>query len=476
MKATALFDCQADEPETELSFVKDDAFADVEHATGDDGWYEATLVRTGRRGLVPCNYLRIDEHTATTAVKKAAPPPPPASRKPSVHQGDADANKPRVAPIPPPPRRKESAVSSITASQPSVHALKQVSVPSPVVEAHSGVDAGRLPSSAFGVTLRPSGRILGDALAAKHDAATNAPSSQVAVPVCKGNAPSEVSKPKPPPPPQRKKQDKVLVKAANSQHTADDGHTSTAAAASSSDHPLAAPASKPSSSRVHAAILAFEASGDTDGGSLDTNSTVTPGRTRTPESFQPASSNRASGTVSADVPPMLPPRPGSAHSQGSIRIHRAATTGSAKRGPAPPLPHPAGASVLRSQSTSFSCPPAPTPPKRSDAHPLASTTGQMPHAKSPLISGVPDEATQRYRTAFQQWDRDGDGYLEGYEIRVLWRRSRLARAELRAIWSLADTDADGRLNPREFCIGMWLIDERLRGRPVPPVLPPMMRL
>lgn len=36
-------------------------------------------------------------------------------------------------------------------------------------------------------------------------------------------------------------------------------------------------------------------------------------------------------------------------------------------------------------------------------------------------------------------------------------------------------DEDGLLNQREFCVGMHLIDERLRGFPVPEVLPTGLR-
>jgi hypothetical protein len=37
--------------------------------------------------------------------------------------------------------------------------------------------------------------------------------------------------------------------------------------------------------------------------------------------------------------------------------------------------------------------------------------------------------------------------------------------------NLADVDGDGYLSCVEFCIGMFLIDDRLRGYPIPETLP-----
>lgn len=51
--------------------------------------------------------------------------------------------------------------------------------------------------------------------------------------------------------------------------------------------------------------------------------------------------------------------------------------------------------------------------------------------------------------------------------REVWSRSRLPDAVLEAIWDLVDTDGVGRLNKDEFVVGMWLIDQRLKGRKLP---------
>jgi hypothetical protein len=78
MEAIALHACQADDPLHELSFAKGDVLLNGKLSTNnrslniaihvfilvrlsptDDGWYEATLERTGERGIVPCNYVEI---------------------------------------------------------------------------------------------------------------------------------------------------------------------------------------------------------------------------------------------------------------------------------------------------------------------------------------------------------------------------------------------------------------------------------
>ncbi|KAK5167702.1 Increased rDNA silencing protein [Saxophila tyrrhenica] len=51
--------------------------------------------------------------------------------------------------------------------------------------------------------------------------------------------------------------------------------------------------------------------------------------------------------------------------------------------------------------------------------------------------------------------------------RDIWNRSRLPPAELETVWDLVDTGGIGRLNREEFVVGMWLIDQRLKGRKLP---------
>ncbi|KAK5664343.1 hypothetical protein OQA88_566 [Cercophora sp. LCS_1] len=52
-------------------------------------------------------------------------------------------------------------------------------------------------------------------------------------------------------------------------------------------------------------------------------------------------------------------------------------------------------------------------------------------------------------------------------VRDIWGRSRLPEDELGEVWELVDRRRDGTLGREEFVVGMWLIDQRLRGRKIP---------
>ncbi|PHH73255.1 hypothetical protein CDD83_4782 [Cordyceps sp. RAO-2017] len=58
-------------------------------------------------------------------------------------------------------------------------------------------------------------------------------------------------------------------------------------------------------------------------------------------------------------------------------------------------------------------------------------------------------------------------YVANVVVRELWRRSRLPEDELAEVWELVDRRARGTLSRPEFVVGMWLIDQRLRGRKLP---------
>ncbi|KAI4740872.1 hypothetical protein E4T50_08678 [Aureobasidium sp. EXF-12298] len=51
--------------------------------------------------------------------------------------------------------------------------------------------------------------------------------------------------------------------------------------------------------------------------------------------------------------------------------------------------------------------------------------------------------------------------------RDIWTRSRLPLHELELIWDLVDNQQCGRLHRDEFVVGLWLIDQRLKGRKIP---------
>ncbi|KAL3607789.1 Increased rDNA silencing protein [Fusarium poae] len=52
-------------------------------------------------------------------------------------------------------------------------------------------------------------------------------------------------------------------------------------------------------------------------------------------------------------------------------------------------------------------------------------------------------------------------------VREIWKRSRLPIDELAEVWDLVDRQGEGVLGRQEFVVGMWLIDQRLRGRKIP---------
>lgn len=51
--------------------------------------------------------------------------------------------------------------------------------------------------------------------------------------------------------------------------------------------------------------------------------------------------------------------------------------------------------------------------------------------------------------------------------RGIWSRSRLPEATLETIWDLVDEAGVGRLGKQEFVVGMWLLDQALKGRKIP---------
>ncbi|CAK7210580.1 Increased rDNA silencing protein [Sporothrix curviconia] len=63
--------------------------------------------------------------------------------------------------------------------------------------------------------------------------------------------------------------------------------------------------------------------------------------------------------------------------------------------------------------------------------------------------------------------QDDDETVPNVVVRDLWRRSRLPVEELAEVWDLVDETGTGRLGKAGFVVGLWLIDQRLRGRKIP---------
>lgn len=54
-----------------------------------------------------------------------------------------------------------------------------------------------------------------------------------------------------------------------------------------------------------------------------------------------------------------------------------------------------------------------------------------------------------------------------FVVRDIWNRSRLPAHVLEEVWELVDGRGVGRLRREEFVVGMWLIDQVLKGKKLP---------
>ncbi|CAL8105446.1 unnamed protein product [Calicophoron daubneyi] len=70
-----------------------------------------------------------------------------------------------------------------------------------------------------------------------------------------------------------------------------------------------------------------------------------------------------------------------------------------------------------------------------------------------------------------QFLKPTNGYVTGEQVKLFFLKSGLSPLVLGQIWTLADMDADGRLDKKEFSIAMFLIKKRLEGMQLPPTLP-----
>lgn len=78
-----------------------------------------------------------------------------------------------------------------------------------------------------------------------------------------------------------------------------------------------------------------------------------------------------------------------------------------------------------------------------------------------------DRQRRRYEAVWASnrgWLLEHSDSVANVVVCDIWRRSRLPDDELADIWDLVDRDGSGMLGRHEFVVGMWLIDQRLRGR------------
>merc|ERR1719278_1282308 len=86
----------------------------------------------------------------------------------------------------------------------------------------------------------------------------------------------------------------------------------------------------------------------------------------------------------------------------------------------------------------------------------------------------------RYEALFKQTDTDKDGFVSGVEIKNLLMQTGLPQNILAHIWNLCDMRQQGKLNPEQFALCMYLIHQKQAGKDppaqlTPDMLPPSMR-
>jgi len=87
-----------------------------------------------------------------------------------------------------------------------------------------------------------------------------------------------------------------------------------------------------------------------------------------------------------------------------------------------------------------------------------------------------DEVTERERKRYEAvWASNKGLYMSsGMEssvcslvVRDVWSRSRLHTDVLEEVYTLVDKNGSGALGREEFVVGLWLVDQRLKGRKLP---------
>ena len=89
-----------------------------------------------------------------------------------------------------------------------------------------------------------------------------------------------------------------------------------------------------------------------------------------------------------------------------------------------------------------------------------------------------DELTERERKRYEAvWASnkgmytsasfDGGNEVCNIVVRDVWNRSRLPPEVLEEVYGLVDRKGEGALGKEEFVVGLWLVDQRLKGRKLP---------
>ncbi|KAJ1332338.1 hypothetical protein BSLG_008642 [Batrachochytrium salamandrivorans] len=151
---------------------------------------------------------------------------------------------------------------------------------------------------------------------------------------------------------------------------------------------------------------------------------------------------------------------------GGNNTNRSATTALPGKSIPPPLP-------ARS-SLSYSV----ALPNTSDLrHSLAKSTALSNPSKlgldRQLPRPIPDVLFNRYANAFLDTGVGESGVLDPKSVGDIWLRSRLSWFQLASIWLLVDVEPSVYgLTLNQFVIGLFLVDDQLKGNPLPAQLPP----
>ncbi|PBP25593.1 hypothetical protein BUE80_DR003445, partial [Diplocarpon rosae] len=184
----------------------------------------------------------------------------------------------------------------------------------------------------------------------------------------------------------------------------------------------------------------------------------------------------------------------------SLASSRAASPSKASLYPVPPPPRRSGRSHLFHHGKDDTTSRTPSPAKAPGA--LLRTTMRKPKSKEEIDEGEKrrgkknlvkkhpnkhhegdrkrwrDAITERERKRYEAvWASNkglfanGEPGSEGRVVNVVardvWNRSRLHSDVLEEVWELVDRGGRGALEKEEFVVGMWLIDQRLKGRKLP---------
>lgn len=85
--------------------------------------------------------------------------------------------------------------------------------------------------------------------------------------------------------------------------------------------------------------------------------------------------------------------------------------------------------------------------------------------KGLFVSTPPSSRSSSQPSLFSDEDPAHD--VTNIAAKEIWLRSRLPEHVLEEVWDLVDSRGIGRLKREEFVVGMWLVDQRLKGRKLP---------